>query len=281
MVTRYLEVMDSASELTMYATELSDLAPEILILIFQSCPSFSTAFCLSQTSQRLYEIWRRNVSAIVTEVLPRMIDCTPEANQLIDAQPERFVFERADDKNKTSIDRVQIILANEKKVQRAVKLFESGTTPIHHYPRRAQAEYEHSNSPRRFTEQECYEFTQAFYRVLILGALSCRETLPPLSEFCTIGTSHLEKPSHSSARSILLSICPSSLLVHLTFPIRTSTTGSIARLSWLLLCEKGCRRTVHSRNWRLLCMLKSYPCYHAYICYKHSLQYFRTPISSA
>lgn len=185
MVTRYSEVVGPASELTMYATELSDLAPEILILIFQSCPSFSTAFRLSQTSQRLYEIWRTNVSAIVTEVLPRIIDCTSEANQLIDAQPERFVFERTDDKNKTSIDRVQIILANEKKLQRAVNLFESGAKKIYEYPRRLPTpRYEYTNPHRRLTEQERYEFTKAFYRALILGALTCRETLPPLSEFC-------------------------------------------------------------------------------------------------
>lgn len=179
-----------------YPAQISDLAPEILILIFRSCPTFSTASALSKTSHQLHEIWIANNESITTNILPSVIHCAKEACQL-----EAFSIPRCEPdveaasqleeysisgfephKHQATINRIQRILASDKTIQLALELFASGKSPRASYLQNLPTPTLHPRAV--FTDEDGHEFLRAFYRISILGALMSRNQCPSLHERC-------------------------------------------------------------------------------------------------
>lgn len=65
---------------------LPDLPPDILLLIFESLATFSDVQALVLTNRTFYNIWRTHCWTIYANLLPQLIHCYPEAEQLAACQ---------------------------------------------------------------------------------------------------------------------------------------------------------------------------------------------------
>lgn len=78
----------SASSLTSRkdATTITNLAPELILQIYQHLEQSRDITALNSTSQKLYSIWHLNAHSISDVVLPRAIDCYDSALELLEIQ---------------------------------------------------------------------------------------------------------------------------------------------------------------------------------------------------
>ena len=70
------------SELRLSDGALLDLPPDILLLVFESLATFSDVQALVLTNRAFYNIWRIHCWTIYANLLPQLILCYPEAEQL-------------------------------------------------------------------------------------------------------------------------------------------------------------------------------------------------------
>lgn len=97
------------------SSSFSDLAPEIVLMIFQSLSSFADVVALMRATHRFHDIWTLNVPRICSAVLPRAIDCIADA--------EGFIAVKSQNPKLPKLGRVKYTRSGHDKIFRPIKRF--------------------------------------------------------------------------------------------------------------------------------------------------------------
>ena len=81
---------DSGANAIMCRGNLGDVAPEIIIGVFESLSSIQDILSLSRTSRRLYSIWTGHSHIIVSKFVHDTIECVEQVDAL--AKSQRFDY---------------------------------------------------------------------------------------------------------------------------------------------------------------------------------------------
>lgn len=171
----------------MSSSNLSDLAPEILILIFGHCGSFSAAAAFSSTSRIFREVWITNLTSICTILLSHRVECLEFASQLVKTQQRIRNQDHSLNKEDLLIDHTQRALRNGKQAGDAVSRFEYHIRTKKDYTIPADASGQRITPDRRYmlSLQERHDFLKAFYRVMITMTLLSKDINSPVDSVCS------------------------------------------------------------------------------------------------
>ncbi|KAL2052445.1 hypothetical protein ABVK25_007317 [Lepraria finkii] len=98
--------------LAMPTTTLSDLPPELGIIVFKSFGEFTSATALVRTSHKFYSVWEDNPSAITNAILPRAIKCFDQATERLEADDKLANNQRSADATHPAIQGTKQSVAN-------------------------------------------------------------------------------------------------------------------------------------------------------------------------
>ena len=145
---------------TLQSTAMETLPSELLIQIFQSANTFTTAQTLSKTSHHLHNIWNANAAAI----LPHVVECFPQARELAVAQEQKHIRQPWLGMPQRSMSIAQRVAANVAEASMTCAHFEACIV-------QASKQDEEGIPPRdNISSSERADFTQAYYRALTLAA---------------------------------------------------------------------------------------------------------------
>ncbi|MCJ1266054.1 hypothetical protein MMC22_005936 [Lobaria immixta] len=112
----------------MSSPSLSSLPPELQLAVFRSLDNFADVSALMRTNQLFHAIWMLHMSSISSAVLPRVIDCLDNAQDLLDTQ-ERFTLRNFTQRQQPvapfKIHRIAQLLSNQRIAYEVGRRFEA------------------------------------------------------------------------------------------------------------------------------------------------------------
>lgn len=192
---------------------METLPPELLIQIFQSADTFTTAQTLSITSHRLHNIWNVNSDAI----LPHVVECFPQARELAVAQEQNHTRQRRLGLPQRSMTIAQRVADNVTEASMTCAHFETCVVQASRQEHDDDDDDDGIISPRdNISSRERADFTRAYYRAMTLQVTLSGDWTFPRTYLDSL--SLLEYLQMSSATQFLASMCKSSSVDYGTCP---------------------------------------------------------------
>ena len=143
----------------------TNLAPEIILTIYQLNETFAAATALSSVSRKFHSIWKLNASTIC-DAIPSShnISCLKEARGLFKAQEQVSGIQLGN--NEVAIKRAKELLLNERRVAFAFSQYDNSV--LSHKVTK-EVKLARSNGNLATTR---LHFTQAYYRAITLATLA-------------------------------------------------------------------------------------------------------------